>query len=287
MSADVPTRLAGRVAVVTGASRGLGREIALTFGHEGAAVVVAARTEQVESDLLAGTVYETAELIRAAGGTSVAARCDVTVEDDLLRLVDCAQDNGGPVDLLVNNAAATVPGRPGKRPELSTMRSLPFIEFPLKGFRTQFEVNVFAACKLMQLVVPGMMEMGRGAVINISSDAAHQPGAGPYRTAGEPLAFAYGASKAALEHLTQSVAYEVASSGVVVNALLPSLPIPTPGLAYVGGTFDQLGSASSFAEAAVRLALLTPDVATGCVFYSDDVLHPELGQRGWLGDNMQ
>jgi hypothetical protein len=68
---------------------------------------------------------------------------------------------------------------------------------------------------------------------------------------------------------------------------LPSLPIPTPGLAYVGGTFDQLGSASSFAEPAVRLALLTPDEATGSVFYSEDVLHPELGQRGWLGDNMQ
>ena len=105
-------RLAGRAAIVTGASRGLGRSIALALAAEGAAVAVAARTEQVWNDKLPGTIGETVAEIEAAGGRAVAIRADLTNRDDLPRLVDEARDALGPITILVNNAAFTAPGRP-------------------------------------------------------------------------------------------------------------------------------------------------------------------------------
>jgi NAD(P)-dependent dehydrogenase (short-subunit alcohol dehydrogenase family) len=159
-----------------------------------------------------------------------------------------------------------------------------FGRFPLKGFRLHFEVGLFAAYRLMQLVLPDMVARGRGAIVNISSLAAFVPGEGPYTRTGPATAFAYGATKAALQHLTQSVALEVAPHGVAVNALLPSEPVPTPGNLVVAPGTERWGSAEDFAEAAVQLALADPAVTSGVIGWSEDVLHPELGRRGWLPD---
>ena len=176
-------RLAGQVAIVTGASRGIGRAIARAFADEGAAVALAARTERPEPEL-AGTVHEAAAEIRAAGGEGIAVVCDVAVEDDLTRLVATASAELGPVDVLVNNAAVTIPGRPGRRPSATppgAAAELPGISStPLKAVRLQFEVNLFAAWRLIQLVLPGMVERGRGAIVNVSSEAARMPDDGPY-----------------------------------------------------------------------------------------------------------
>jgi len=89
---------------------------------------------------------------------------------------------------------------------------------------------VFAAYRLMQLVLPAMIERGRGSILNITSDASRRPGEGPYEDTGGITTFAYGGAKIALEHLTQAVALEVQPHGVGVNALMPSLPVATPGL---------------------------------------------------------
>jgi 7-alpha-hydroxysteroid dehydrogenase len=293
-------RLEGRVAIVTGASRGIGEAVARLFAREGAAVAVAARTEQVFDERLPGTIHETVAAIEADGGRAVAIRADLADEDDVDRLVDEARSALGPIDLLVNNAALTVPGRPpsGTAPpsapsaasapnrppaRSTTTRPGSFLGFPLKGYRLHFQIGLFASYRLMQLVVPDMIERGRGGIVNISSLAAFIPGPGPYEHPGGPTVLAYGGNKAAMHHLTQAVAFEVAPHGIAVNALLPSEPVLTPGnrIAYQG---DDFASVDDFAEATLRLALADPAVTTGQILWSEDVLHPELGTRGWLRD---
>ena len=118
-------RLAGRAAIVTGGSRGLGRAIALALAADGAAVAVAGRTEQVWDERLPGTIGETVADIEAAGGRAVAVRADLTDRDDIARLVAAARDALGPITILVNNAAFTAPGRPpapGSEPRAKAAR---------------------------------------------------------------------------------------------------------------------------------------------------------------------
>jgi NAD(P)-dependent dehydrogenase (short-subunit alcohol dehydrogenase family) len=287
-------RLEGRVAIVTGASRGIGEAVARLFAREGAAVAVVARTEQVFDERLPGTIHDTVAAIEADGGRAVAIRADLADEDDVDRLVDDARAALGPIDLLVNNAALTVPGRPPAKDDASsaskdsrpprrttTTRPGSFLGFPLKGYRLHFQIGLFASYRLMQLVLPDMIELGRGGIVNISSLAAFVPGPGPYEHPGGPTVLAYGGNKAAMHHLTQAVAFEMAPHGIAVNALLPSEPVLTPGnrIAYEG---DDFASVDDFAEATLRVALADPNVMTGQILWSEDVLHPELGTRGWL-----
>src|SRR6201993_2297153 len=121
-------RLAGRAAIVTGGSRGLGRAISLALAAEGAAVAVVGRTEQVWDDRLPGTIGETVAEIEAAAGSAVAIRADLTDRDDIARLVGDARDALGPITILVNNAAFTAPGRPpvpGAEPRAKPAKAAP------------------------------------------------------------------------------------------------------------------------------------------------------------------
>ncbi len=292
-------RLEGRVAIVTGASRGLGRAIALALGQEGASVAVAARSEAVWNEALPGTVHETVAELHALGAKAIAVPCDASREDDLVRLVETTRAELGPIGVLINNAAVTAPGRPpaagsgpvaarpaeapGVRGAQASAMTMTFLDMALKGFRLHFDVGVFASYRLMQLVLADMIGAGRGAVVNISSWASQVPGEGPYPPGFGGVSPAYGGNKAALEHLTQCVAALVASKGVVVNALIPSLPIITPGLAVLQNNFAETSTEEEFAEATIRLCLADPAVTAGQVAFHDDVLHPELGRRGWLG----
>lgn len=284
-------RLAGRNAIVTGASRGLGQAIATALAAEGCGVAVVARTEQPWDDRLPGTIHATANQIIAAGGRAVATAADLSSEPDLEQVVDEAVDRLGPISILVNNAALTVPGRPpapddqARAPASRRARTGPpgFASFPVSGYRRHLEIGLLAPLRLMQLVVPAMVEAGTGAVVNVSSDAAFRPGPGPYAEPKSAANLAYGGTKAALQHLTMSVACEVAAGGVAVNALLPSRPIATPGLLAIGSEFGPTAPAEGFAEATVRLCQIDPDVCTGQVLYHEDVLHPERPAQGWVG----
>lgn len=277
------TRLEGRTAIVTGASRGLGRSIALALAREGAAVAVVARTEQVWDERLPGTIGDTVAQIEQAGGRAVGIRADLLDREDIPRLVEQARAQLGPITLLVNNAAFTAPGRPptpGTAPKVKATAKQtqlqadwpPFVGTPLTAFRRHFEIAVFAAYELMQLVASDMISAGGGAMINISSVASRIPGAGPFHDFAGGILPGYGGSKAALEHLTSSAAYDLQRRNISVNALSPSLPMMTPGLSYYRTDFDETGSEDEFAEAVVRLALVDAAEVTGRTVGHLDVL---------------
>lgn len=267
-------RLAGRAAVVTGGSRGLGRAIALALAAEGAAVAVVGRTEQVWDDRLPGTIGETVADIEAAGGRAVAVRADLTDREDIARLIASARDTLGSITILVNNAAFTAPGRPpvpGAVPRAKSAKSASatkpgwpgFVSTPLQAYRRHFDIAVFAAYELMQLVCPDMLDAGGGSIINVTSVASRLPGDGPYPDRSGGVLPGYGGSKAALEHLTQCAAFDLADHNIAVNALSPSKPILTPGLSYYAGGFDDTASPDEFAQAAVELTLVDSGAVTG------------------------
>ena len=268
-------RLDGRAAIVTGASRGLGRAIALALAAEGAAVAVVGRTENVWDERLPGTITETVADIEAAGGRAVAIRADLLDRDDIARLADEARDALGPITILINNAAFTAPGRPPKagddvRPKSAKVQRggvkpdwPPLLGTPLSAYRRHFEIAVFAAYELIQLVCPDMIAAHGGSIINISSVASRLPGDGPYPDRSAGVLPGYGGSKAALEHLTWCAAYDLTSHNVAVNALSPSKAIMTPGLSYYARDFAEVSTPEEFAQAAVELTLVDPTVVTG------------------------
>lgn len=266
-------RLDGRAAIVTGASRGLGRAIALALAGEGAAVAVVGRTEQVWDERLPGTIGQTVADIEAAGGRAVAVRADLLDRDDIARLVSESREALGPITILVNNAAFTAPGRPPKPGDQARVKSKtattakpgwpPLLGTPLGAYRRHFEISVFGAYELMQLVSPDMIAAGLGSIINITSVASRMPGDGPYADRSGGVLPGYGGSKAALEHLTRCAAFDLQDHNVAVNALSPSKAILTPGLSYYTREFDEVSTPEEFARAAVELALVDAGAVTG------------------------
>jgi citronellol/citronellal dehydrogenase len=257
-------KLDGRVAIVTGASRGIGAEIAKLFAREGARVVCAARTlNEGDHRLLAGSLAGTAGAIRDAGHQALAVAADVSNEDDCRRLVAAARDAFGPVDILVNNAALTY--------------YVPIAKFGVKNWVRAFAVNVHGPFMLSQLVLPDMFARRRGAIVNISSGAAIGPGRTPFRDA-RPAngGTMYGATKAALERFTQGLAQEVDGHNISVCAVAPSQVVPTPGTVYhrlVTSLDDPKGEPPALmAQAVLLLATEPAEKVNGRVTYSQQIL---------------
>jgi NAD(P)-dependent dehydrogenase (short-subunit alcohol dehydrogenase family) len=206
------------VAIITGASRGVGKQAALDFARRGANVVLAART--VEPDVeLPGTLGEALKQIEAMGGRAVAVQTDLASEADLKRLVDTAVEHFGGVDILVNNAAATTGDIWSKR----------FLELTREDWLYQFAVNVHAPFTLMQLVTPIMERRGGGRIINLSTGSGEV-----FRLPEEPQKLesqggfslavpGYYSSKRALARLGNSVAPELARKNIAVIGLHPGL----------------------------------------------------------------
>jgi citronellol/citronellal dehydrogenase len=256
--------LDGRVAIVTGASRGIGAEIARRFAAEGAAVAVAARTAEPGTSQFDGTINETAEQIRAAGGTAAAITANLSRPEDRDRLVEETVRKLGPPDILVNNAAVTYFTRVD--------------DFSPKRFALMFAVQVEAPFELAKLVLPGMREGGQGWVLNISSIAARHPSIppGPFAGRGGTV---YGMCKAAIERFSTGLAAELYDDNIAVNALSPTKVVPTPGTLFHHLTSEDDANAeppSVMAAAALMLCHRDPHSLTGRVTYSQELL-TELG----------
>ncbi|HVM64483.1 MAG TPA: SDR family NAD(P)-dependent oxidoreductase [Acidimicrobiales bacterium] len=254
-------RLSGRKALVTGASRGIGSAIAERLAAEGADVVITARTVD-RHDHLAGSLNETLERCRRYGTTVTAVAADLADPASRARLVPSAMDAlGGRVDVLVNNAAAAIYG--------------PMLEYSAKRARLSIEVNVFAPMELTQAVVPGMVERGEGWVVNVSSATARPAPGPPFRTSGVSAKIGfYGASKAALNRVTNAFAVELYGKGVRVNTVEPRAAVMSEGAdALVGGTLtdDQIESMEAMVESVLALCDCPPE-RTGQVFVSLDLL---------------
>lgn len=252
--------LDGKVAIVTGASRGIGAEIARRFGAAGAAVAVAARTAEPGASPFPGTIGETAEQIRAAGGTAVAIPADLSRPEDRERLVSEASRQLGSPDILVSNAAVTWFAR--------------VEDFTARRFQLMFDVQVEGPFHLAQLVVPGMREKGRGWILNISSIAARHPALPPTAWARHG-GTVYGMCKAALERFSTGLAAELYDDDIAVNALSPTRVVPTPGTIFHHLTTEDDPAAeppSVMAEAALLLCSGEPKALTGRIAYSQELL---------------
>ncbi len=254
-------RFAGRRAIVTGASRGIGAGIAERLAAEGAAVAIVARTLDAHATL-SGSLTETAELMRAHGGTAAVIAADLTDGDDRARIVpEAVAQLGGPIDILVNNAAAA-------------MYALPS-EMPLKRRRVTFEVNVHAPLDLAQAVLPAMLERGEGWIVNVSSaTASHSPGP-PFRVEGlASTTGMYGASKAALNRETNALAHELWGRGIRVNTVEPRAAVMSEGAEALAGHVirdDQKESMEEMVEGTVYLCDCD-ESTTGAVHVSLDLI---------------
>ncbi len=254
----------GKVALVTGASRGLGKAIAQRLAAAGATVVLTARTLEPDPNYQ-GSLQQTLDEITADGGSAVAVQADLSKPEDRERLFAEAVAKVDAPDILVNNAAVTF------------LR--PLDEFPERRVRLMFEMHVLAPLHLTQMAIPAMRERGRGWVLNVTSVGGDLPAGPPFAEFDRFAGFGiYGTVKAALNRLTKSLAAELYDDGIAVNAAAPSNPVATPG----AGTLDLAKTDTEDIELITQTALMLctgdPTAMTGRIAHTQ----PFLRETGWL-----
>ena len=230
--------LLDQVAVVTGASRGIGRAIAADFARAGADVVVSARSSEAAPSKLPGTIEQTAREVEAEGRRALAVATDVTDEGQVQALAERTLAEFGRIDILVNNAGISYPA--------------PFAQTPLKRWDLVMNVNLRGPVMCTQAFLPRMLEQGSGRIINISSYLAE---------AMMPGMMSYSVSKIALEKLTQYLAEELQPKGIAVNALRIELMIATEGWQYRNPDVDYSTWDKPDAASQATLWLATRDLS--------------------------
>lgn len=251
-------RLAGKVAIVTGSSRGLGQYCALAYAQEGAKVVVVGRNGRETNLHMPGNINLTAEAIEElTGSPALPVICDVTDLASVDSMVRTVLDSCGRIDLLLNNAAFVMP------------EGEAITELPLRLFEQMFRVNVLGAFSVVRAVLPAMQAQRSGNIINVS---------GRSRTRGAPLE----ATKMAMETLTVGFADALRSHGIAVNCLRPVGFIDTPGVLLNSDVRpSDLTPHDSYVEAAILMAMQTAVTYTGQVKTDAEVIR-DLGDQRTL-----
>jgi citronellol/citronellal dehydrogenase len=257
-------RCEGKIALVTGASRGLGKAIAQRFAAEGATVAITARTMDPDPKYQ-GSLGQTRDDIVKAGGAAVAVQADLSIADDRERLFAEVVDRVGAPDILVNNAAVTF------------LR--PLDGFPDKRARLMIEMHMVVPLHLTQLAIPAMRERGRGWVLNLTSVGGDLPSGPPFADFDRSAGFGmYGTVKAGMNRLTKSFAAELYDDGIAVNAAAPSNPVATPGASTLDLAKTDTEDIDLIVETAVVLCTGDPRTMTGRVAHTQ----PFLREIGWL-----
>jgi len=207
--------LSGRVAIVTGASRGVGAATAELLARRGCKVACAARATDSSPLPIPGTIDDTVRRIAAAGGEAIAVPTNLARDDDIERMVATTIERFGRLDVLVNNAAITFPGD---------------LALEMKRFDLVMQVDLRAPLIAIRAATPAMKEQGEGAIVNISSVA----GLNYF-----PDLMAYGMAKAALEHLTVSAAHQLRPFGITVNTFRIDVPVASEGFVFNLPDVDQ------------------------------------------------
>ena len=257
--------LENKVVIVTGASRGIGRQMALGLARQGAKVVITARTEQEKEGKAPGTIYQTLEEVRALGGPALAVRCDVADEAGVAHLVEQTISEFGRIDALVNNAGVGI------------YKS--FEQTSIWEWDRVVAVNLRGPFLTCRAVYPIMRQQGGGAIVNISSGAAESVFSQTINI-NRPaelslIGVAYGASKAGLERLTTGLAAEWGRDNIAVNALKPRRPVVTEGLRAwrPKSDFSQWVGPEMMVTATIFLAQQTAKGITGVVSTDFELVH--------------
>ena len=197
--------LEGKVALVTGASRGVGAATAVALAEAGCHVACAARATESNPQRTTGTIDETVRRIEQTGRRGLAVPTNLGVDDDVVAMVHATREHFGRLDILINNAAITFIGD---------------LDIPLKRYDLIMQVNLRAPLIAIREAAPIMREQGGGAIINVSSVAALYP---------HPSLLAYGISKIGLERLTVDAASQLAASNIAVNCFRIDIAVASEG----------------------------------------------------------
>ncbi|HXR34772.1 MAG TPA: SDR family NAD(P)-dependent oxidoreductase [Candidatus Binataceae bacterium] len=259
----------GRVAIITGASRGIGQAIAIRLAAEGAKVALLGRDERRRDKELSGTLEEGIEAIGRIGGAAIAIRCDIADPDydkgDIVRQVESAF--GAPADILIHAAAAPR--------EFGPKGNIPFAQTPREFFMRSVEVNVWSFWDLAMQVIPGMRKRGAGWILAITSSQAAphprpEPGGAPAPLDRLGSACIYGGTKAFLDRICTGAARELYQDNIAFNNLATTGAVGTPLSLTITKATEPM---EAFVEAALALVTGDPKILTSRVVHSLPLLY--------------